>query len=131
MVSPATTPTVSGRNNGTQTTSAVNPTKSPFEVIWSRNCGPRPDRPAPVTRTATAIMMGTAASAASIAQVRQRRKSTESSDPSSDHPVVRLGSGASVSLFDIEALPGESDEPFLQRRGVHGETADAHALGHE
>src|SRR6476620_9235491 len=82
IVSPATTPTVRGRNSGTETTMAVTPTNRPFWAIRCRKAGPRPAGTAEETRTATAIRIGMAASAHNMAHVLRRRNSTPSSDAS-------------------------------------------------
>src|SRR3954452_24962874 len=118
MVSPATTPTVSGRNNGTDTVRAVNATNSPFSLIAWRNGGPLDAFG--WSRTATPMRTGTRARAASTAQVRRRRNSRPISEPSSANGRTV---GGAVSTCDIEPLPGECDEALLERLALHGETA--------
>src|SRR6478735_3132828 len=114
MVSPATTPTVNGRNSGTHTTSAVNATNRPFAVMSLRKAGPR--LLPPVIRTATAIRIGMAARAASIAQVRSRRAVTRAGamTPGAASLPDTASPPAAASLLDIEALSGQLDEALLQ-----------------
>ena len=135
MVSPATTPTVRGRKSGIETVSAVNETNSPFCVMSPMKAGPRPESPAEVTRTATAIRMGTSARAPSMAIVRRRRNSVASSDPrSANGRAPRVGvarADAFASPRDIEALPGQGDEALLEGLACDRDPAHAHAGCHQ
>ncbi|MDQ0863209.1 hypothetical protein QF036_000790 [Arthrobacter globiformis] len=147
MVSPATTPMVSGRNSGTETSIAVTATNSPFWLIRSRKAGPLPGGTAEETRTTTAITTGIAASARSIACVLRRRNSCFSSEASSEPldgrrlvpatwlfcTISRCTVGSCTggpSLCDIEALPRQSHEAVLQAATLHREPADTHPVRH-
>src|SRR5680860_493881 len=137
MVSPATTPTVSGRNSGMETTNAVRPTNSPFWVTRSRNGGPRPGSGvSDESRTATAMSTGTAARESNIAQVRRRRNKTASSEANSAQPTTTLARGrfAAVTCFsldNVEPLPRQRDETVLEARPVHGEGPHPHIAGNQ
>src|SRR4051794_15558712 len=138
MASPAATETASGRNSGSVTTSAVNATNSPFPAIEPMNAGPSPPRgppSPPASRMATAIRIGTHASAASRAMFRRRPNTSRSSDRSSRN--VGRGTGragaatgriprSTISLVDIEALPRQRHEDVLQVRPLDDELPDPH-----
>src|SRR5450759_2499303 len=132
MVSPATTPTVIGRNNGTETTRAAIPTNSPFCVIRSRNGGPSPGAGLDDdSRTATATRIGIAASASKSAHVRRRRKSTESSEAIRAHPTEGRAGPVVTSSGNVEPLTGQGHEALLETRVLHEEAGNTHATGHQ
>src|SRR5690625_3926220 len=109
------------------TTSPVIETNSPFCVTRSRNGGPWPGAGgSEAIRTTTAMSTGIAASARSMANVRRRPRTSASSEASSDQPLPRAGR-ESVSLRNVEALPGEGDEAVLERFLLHPEAAEADA----
>src|SRR5690606_35296760 len=130
MVSPATTPTVRGRKSGIVTTSPVIETNNPFCVTRSRNGGPWPGAGgSEAILTTTAMSTGMAASATSIAHVRRRRSTSPSSEASCDQPLPRVGTA--VSLNNVEPLPGERDEPVLERLLDDAETPEPDPGGDE
>src|SRR3954468_15241607 len=147
--SPAATDTASGRNSGSVTTSAVNATNSPLPAIEPMKAGPPSSPPPrwgpPANRIATAMRIGTQASAPSNAMFRRRPNTSRSSDRSSRKdsdgglraatPTGRLPFAltwpAVRSLVDIEALPRERHEHVLEVRALHGQLADADSGEHE
>src|SRR5699024_4001897 len=120
---PATTATVSGRNNGVVITSAVTEANIPFWVTLAKKGGPWPCWGGSAeNHTTTASNTGMTASAASIAQVRRRRNTSAISDASR----ARVCSAGTV-----ESFPGQGHEELFQARTAHLETLHPHPRVHQ
>src|SRR5438309_6035249 len=116
MASPATTETTSGRNSGVTTRKAASTPNSPFEVIPPKIDPPPVFRP--LALTAMPISTGTSASITSRTWLRRRPSTSRSSERKN-------------LAGDIEALPGEPDELFLQAGPDDGEAAHPDPRGDE
>src|SRR5699024_4189889 len=121
--SPATTATVSGRNNGVVITSAVTEANIPFWVTLAKNGGPWPGWGGSAeNHTTTASNTGITASAASIAQVRRRRNTSAISEASRDRV---------CSAGTVEPFPGQGHEELFQARTAHLEILHPHPCMHQ
>src|SRR5262245_48816617 len=136
MVSDAMAATARGRNSGSSIVSAARATNRPLLVMEAKKFGPSPP-PVPLGGqifTDTAMMTGTAARTARPAQLRRRPKISHSSERR-NRVLNGLGratvAGATSSATDIEALPGQRHEQFLQIRGEHPEPAHRHPVVHQ